>query len=168
MALLLALPIIAGYTSPLARPVVPTERAAAPVVMRNNWLSPAPLVGAFAALTIGMAPISAAPAAELQLADFESSSLVSDGLKTAGMEGDLRMIKLWARLKAGALEAEGREAEKKVSSEQGLANARMRVRSVAPYLEEAQRDVFAAVMSATGPPTRASCCCSVAPAAAAS
>jgi len=59
------------------------------------------------------------------------------------MNGDLRMMKLWARLKAGALEEEGRQAAAQVGDEKTLASARMRVRSVQPYLDEAQRDVFA-------------------------
>ena len=102
-----------------------------------------------AALVIGFSPMAspmaavAAPSAELQLTDFESESLVVDGLKNAGLEGDLKMMKLWARLKAGALEVEGREAAGKVSEEKALASARMRVRSVQPYLDEAQRDIFA-------------------------
>ena len=72
------------------------------------------LLGAAAALTVAISPMTAAVPSDLQLADFESESLVSDGLKTAGMNGDLRMIKLWARLKAGALETEGREAAAQV------------------------------------------------------
>ena len=107
------------------------------------------LVTAATALTIGLAPMpmsavsdtSGAPfTAELS---FESSALVSEGLKSAGMDGDVRMIKLWAQLKAGALQAEGQNAAAKVNDEKTLANARKRVRSVAPYLDEAQRDVFA-------------------------
>lgn len=61
------------------------------------------------------------------------------------MQGDLRMMKIWARLKAGELEAEGKAAAAKVGAQSdsaSLAAARMRVRSLSPYLDEAQRDLF--------------------------
>jgi chemotaxis protein histidine kinase CheA len=120
-------------------------RSGSPVIAseKRPWeVVTGPVSTLAAALVVGLSPL-AAPADDLQLADFESTALVSEGLKTAGMEGDLRMMKLWARLKAGALETDGRDAAAKVSEEKALANARMRVRSVQPYLDEAQRDIFA-------------------------
>lgn len=86
--------------------------------------------------------LSTPHAARLVLNEFASDSLVSEGLKTAGMEGDVRMIKLWTQLKVGALEAEGKKAAQEVSDEKALANARMRVRSIQPYLDAAQADIF--------------------------
>ena len=59
--------------------------------------------------------LSTPHAARLVLNEFASDSLVSEGLKTAGMEGDVRMIKLWTQLKVGALEAEGKKAAQEVS-----------------------------------------------------
>lgn len=101
------------------------------------------VLGAAAALTFSISPMSAAvTSAELTLNDFGSDSLVTEGLKSAGMDGDIRMIKLWTRLKVGALEAEGKKAADSVSNEKALANARMRVRSIQPYLDAAQNDIF--------------------------
>ena len=99
--------------SPAALSCAPAVRNA-PVVAseRRSWDV---VSSTLAALVIGFSPMAspmaavAAPSAELQLTDFESESLVVDGLKNAGLEGDLKMMKLWARLKAGALEVEGRD-----------------------------------------------------------
>ena len=126
--------LLSAYT-PLRTPPPLTERIHASAARH--------IAGAAAALAVTLSPLSAAAVGELQLADFGDSAIVSEGLKTAGMNGDLRMIKLWARLKAGDLQAEGQKAADKVSDEKVLANARMRVRSVSPYLEEAQGDIFA-------------------------
>lgn len=64
-----------------------------------------PLLSVACATTFALsAPASfaaTAPAPELQLRDFSASGVVTEGLAQAGMEGDLRMMKLWARLKAG-------------------------------------------------------------------
>ena len=99
---------------------------------------------ACAALTIGMSPICAKEVPpELILDDIGQTALVEQGLKDAGLEGDLKMIRLWARLKTGEIQVEGQKAASKVSEQQVLAAARMRVRSLQPYLDEAQRDIFA-------------------------
>jgi len=126
-----------------------TSRCGSPVVMlhshRNYQLALHHLLGAAAGLALSSASPSAAVSPELMLADFEDPAKVSAGLKAAGvsMSGDQRMIKLWARLKAGAIQQEGRAAAEQVGDEKELASARMRVRSIQPYLDEAQRDIFA-------------------------
>ena len=107
---------------------------------RSPWA--AHLLGAAAAFTIGVAPVPAA-SPQLTLAPYSSSGAVEESLQEAGLTGDLRMVKLLARLKAGDLEEKGSAAASQVSDEKDLASARMRVRSIQPYLDEAQRDVFA-------------------------
>ena len=134
--------IIGPAVSPSHQLVAPqhvTMRHAEP--SRQPWMPH--LVAACAALTVGFSPLDAAGVpSELQLAVFGDSSLVESGLKEANMEGDLRMIKLWARLKSGELDVEGKKAANKAEEQQSLASARMRVRSLAPYLDEAERDIF--------------------------
>ena len=90
-----------SYTLPGAKPQGALPQGALPQAL-----------AAVAALTISVSPLAATTSvpANLQLSDFGSSELVSEGLQTAGMEGDLRMIKVWAQLKVGSIEAEGVKA----------------------------------------------------------
>ena len=142
------LTVTAAALALVVRPMPPQPSAArvsSPVMMRGYSVS-GYVAAACAAVTIGLSPLALTAKdvpAELQLENIGRSSLVEAGLKDAGMEGDLKMIKLWTRLKVGEIEVEGQKAAEKVSDEQSLAAARMRVRSLQPYLDEAQRDIFA-------------------------
>jgi len=78
------------------------------------------------------------------LNEFTSDAVIEQGLKSAGMDADMKMIKLWTRLKVGALETAGKEAADQTGDEKVLANARMRVRSIQPYLDAAQGDIITA------------------------